>query len=739
MLNNIRAGLLSFEGTVEKIVYKNLENAYTVLVLKIEKQGSIVAVGEIFGVDVGQTLKIYGKFKIHKNFGKQFCVINFEQIVPSNETSMFKYLSSGAIKGIGKAKAKLIIEAFGSDALNIIESEPRKLATVKGVTYKKAEEISKNFKKNTELRNIVLKLSKFDISPKVAVKIYEKFKNNSMEKIQSNPYILMGEPFFVDFKKCDRIFFTFENQKTNNVRLRAVFFHVLMTYCKTSGSTCLKKSELIEMCVNFTELEAKNLQEILTKLLQEETLISFRIRDNEFISLPEIFKCENFIANRLKLMLKLSTKSIKNLESYLKNIEKDSKIKYAEKQKKAIKFALEPTVMILTGGPGTGKTTTLKGIIKILRQNALKVFCAAPTGKAAKRMQDLTNLKSKTLHRLLNARPDPADNSKSVFGFCKDNPLKCEALIVDELSMVDIFMFKAILEALPIGARLILVGDENQLPSIGIGNVLTDLIASKKIKIVKLEKIFRQSMKSLIIKNAHAIIKKRELDLDNRKNDFFFLETTNVSEIKSIILDLCTIRLPRFYNFSSINDIQVISPIKKGFLGVEELNKDLQNSINPLSDKKSEITVGQFKFREGDKVIQIKNNYDIKYEKSNNIVEQGIFNGDVGVIKKVDFKKTSITVNFDDRIVEYESSNFSELSLAWAISVHKSQGSEFNAVVIPIFSGPSQLLSNKLFYTAITRAKCVLILVGKRQVIFDMVKNTESKNRYSLLKYLLDT
>ncbi|MDR3178805.1 MAG: ATP-dependent RecD-like DNA helicase [Oscillospiraceae bacterium] len=725
-----------FKGIVEKIVFKNTDNGYTVLVVK-SKENSITAVGVMAQINVGESLEIRGYFKKHPSFGKQFFINSFKKFMPKTKDSIEKYLSSGVIKGIGSSRAKEIVKMFGDKSLDVIKNDPDRLSMIKGITKKTAIKMSKEFGENFELKELINYLSSFEVELQDVVKIFKKFGNESLKIIKENPYILCLDPFYIDFKKADKIFIGKNEDYCNLIRVKALITYLLSYNSKVKGHTCLPRKLLLKACDEFTNVPFELFDNTLDEMIKDSSVKSYSFDGLELIYLPEIFKCEEYICKRIFSVLKVPSKNSIKVDCFINKIERANKIKYAEKQKKAIKLALENKILILTGGPGTGKTTVLKAIIKILKENCEKVCLTAPTGRAAQKMSELTNTEAKTIHRLLEAERN--EGNVQVFRKNEKNLLKYNTIIIDEFSMVDIFMFEGILKALPFFCRLIIVGDKNQLPSVGCGNILSDLVKSKKIPIVHLDEIFRQSLKSLIIKNAHRVIKGDDLLTNSTDSDFFFLNINDASSIERTIIDLYVNRLPTTYGYSSYTDIQVICPGKKGLLGANNLNKSLQDAANVSSGSKVEVKIGETIFREEDKVMQTKNNYDLESDSSNGVIRNGVFNGDIGFIIKIDKTSEVIDVRFYERIVHYSFEQAQELTLAYASTVHKSQGSEYKAVIMPIFPGPSQLYYRKLLYTGITRARLLLILIGRKEIASKMISNDKKTKRCSGLYAMLET
>lgn len=721
------------EGDVESIVYRNDENGYTVL--ELDSDGELMtAVGNMPLVAVGETLSLLGFYVNHSSYGRQFSVKVCERSMPVGAASILKYLSSRAIKGVGPSTAKKLVEQFGDSTLDVIENEPQRLTAIKGITLEKAKKMSEELQGHFGIRQLMAKLQSYGIPPQCVVSLWREYGKNAMTAIEENPYILCSEQFEVPFESADMIAQKQEKAADSIFRIEAGLFHIL-EHNKLNGHTCLPKDRLLQACSAFLELPQDKCAACLENMLTSNTVFSHNINGRDFIFTPQMYECELYVAARLNAMLRCPPTVIKGVEKALDEIEISEKIEYAELQRRAVLEAASKGLLVLTGGPGTGKTTTLNAIIKILKMNGEKVFLAAPTGRAAQRMSEVTGEEAKTIHRLLEVSWDNRD--RPVFKRNEANPLRCDALIIDEVSMVDSALFFSVMQAVPMGCRIILVGDSDQLPSVGAGNVLSDLIESYAVPVVQLNEIFRQSMKSLIVTNAHRIVKGEMPILNETKKDFFFMQRINKELIAKTIIDLCRTRLPQSYGFSPLDDIQVLCPGKKGVLGTYDLNERLQASLNPADELKSELVFNNKVFRCGDKVMQIKNNYDIPWSRDDGEMGEGIFNGDVGILTSVNKNSKTVEVRFDDKTAKYHGDDLLNLELAYAATVHKSQGNEFNAVVIPMHKGAPQLYYRNLLYTAVTRAKNLLILVGDPSVVEYMVKNNRRTLRYSGLKCFL--
>lgn len=725
--------LLQLEGAVENIVYRNEENGYTVIEIS-DGDDYITAVGIMPQANVGDTVKLTGVYTNHRNYGRQFSAQICEICRPTESADILRYLSSGAIKGIGASTAQRLVSEFGEATLDVMETQPERVALIKGISKSKALDFANQLKTNTGVRTLMLYLGEYGISNTSAVKIYNALGAGCVDRIRENPYILCQGDFGVSFESADFIAKKESLEPESGVRLRAGITYILR-HNERNGHTCLPKEKLAAISADFLNVGIDRINNCMEEMLFDRTLIGETFDEAEFVFTPQLHLSEMYVSSRIKMLLKFPAEKIKDIDREIENCEKNDGITYAELQKKAINSALTEGMLVLTGGPGTGKTTTLNAIIKILKDKGKKVLLSAPTGRAAQRMSELTGDEAKTLHRLLEVSWDKHDNP--VFNKNERNQLKCDALIVDEVSMVDTFIFESVMRALPLGCRLVLVGDSDQLPSVGPGNVLGDLIDSGIIPVVRLNEIFRQAQQSLIVTNAHKIVNGEMPVLSNTDKDFFFLQRNNKTDVTNVIIDLCVNRLPKAYGYSAFDNVQVLSPSKKGELGTAELNSKLQNALNPKSNDKQEVTIGSKTFRTGDKVMQIKNNYDIRWFKDNGETGEGIFNGDIGIIEKIDKKVKIIKISFYDKTAAYTYESASDLDFAYAVTVHKSQGNEFDAVIIPMFQGPPQLYYRNLLYTAVTRAKKTLILVGNPHTVEYMVNNNRRTKRYSGLKEFL--
>jgi len=721
-------GLLELNGTVEHVVYHNDKNQYTVLEMAAGDE-RVTVVGAFPFVSEGEELQVYGTWDTHPSFGEQFKATAFERARPATAAAMLKYLASGTVKGIGPATARRIVEAFGEKALEVIEQEPERLTQVKGITREKAKAIGDELQRVFGIRELMAYLGAYGVRPEEAVLVWKRFGQESVACVQEDPYRLCEEGIGISFDIADSIAESMEKPRDDMGRVQAGVLYVLR-HNLDNGHTCLPWDKLCGAAAQMLGVELGTAQDAVYTLCESLQTRCENFDGKDFIFLDRQHLSEEYISARMKAMLRMPPQTLAGAGAQIAAIEQSRGIRYAGKQKEAIRAAMEKGILILTGGPGTGKTTTLNAIIHILKISGEKVLLAAPTGRAAKRMSELTGEEAKTIHRMLQVDWDEQDNP--VFTRNERNPLDCDCLVVDELSMVDAYVFESLLRALPLSCRLILVGDSDQLPSVGPGNVLGDLIASGLFPTVQLKEIFRQSMESLIVTNAHRIVEGKLPELRRRDSDFFFMPREDPAESAKLIVSLCAQRLPKSYGFSSVSDIQVLCPGRKGELGTVELNKLLREAINPPEKGKAEARINGQLFRLGDKVMQVRNDYNLPWVREDGTSGEGVFNGDMGVITEIDRPGAAIRVQVDDREVLYDFEHASnELEPAYAVTVHKSQGNEFTAVVIPVLDPPSQLRYRNLLYTGVTRAKQLLILVGKQPTIAAMIENDRKTRRYT--------
>ena len=717
-------------GVVENVVYRNENNDYTVFEVVDEESRLFTAVGIIPMVSEGETVILEGQWTYHKEFGKQFSFVSYEKSLPKEIDGIIQYLSSKTIKGVGPITAVKIANRFGMDTFDVIENHPEWLTDISGITRKKAAAISESFRAQNELRGVMMFFKDYMGTGEIT-KVYKQLGASAVGVVKNNPYVLCSGDYGIAFDKADAIAASFGFSPDCDVRIVSGINYVLKYNASVNGHTCLPREKLVAATASLLGIEEADVNNRIDKFIADEDIASYRTSDAELIMTYEVNFREEYIAKRLgalaKEVIQLSSMDIASL---IQKVEMRLGVRYAEKQREAIFRCMNGGVTIITGGPGTGKTTVVKGIISIFNDLDLKTALAAPTGRAAKRMSEATGEEAKTIHRLLEMEKGVNDELK--FNRNSRNPLDERVIIVDEASMIDLSLMSALTEALKRGTRLILIGDSDQLPSVGAGNVLDDLISSETVDTVRLTEIFRQSKESLIVTNAHRINSGETPLLNVTDNDFFFVRRENEREIADTVADLITKRLPKTYGSAIREQIQVISPSKKGSGGVELLNNELQARVNPKASFKKEKASHGVIFREGDRVMQVVNNYDIEWEK-NGLSGLGIFNGDIGVIESIDFKEEVVNIWFDDRFVRYDFDNLEELELSYAITVHKSQGSEYPVVIIPMYSCPPMLMTRNLLYTAVTRAKRMVILVGRSDIPERMVKNNREVLRYTTL------
>lgn len=726
------------QGMVSDIVFKNEENGYTIAYLANEND-EITIVGCMPTLSVGESIEIEGKWVNHKIYGSQFEVQSFIPVTPSSLEGIYVYLSSGMIHGIGEKMAKRIIDKFGVDTLDIIQNTPERLTEVEGIGIKKVKQIQESYEENRELRNIIIKLSPYGITPNYCLRIYKKYKEKSIEVINKNPYRLAEDIRGIGFKIADDIASKIGIDKYSPDRIMQGILFTL-NQSLANGHTYLPKKILIEQSVKILSVEPAFIENGIMDLAYNQKVHLENKNGEILVYLMMYYICENGVC---KEIIKLSQHEIKdlhiNIDEEIKIVEEEDNIQLANNQILAVKEAISNGVTIITGGPGTGKTTTINTIIKIFENNDQKVVLCAPTGRAAKRMSETSNKEAKTIHRLLEMG-FATDSEELVFFKDEEDPIDADVIILDEASMVDIILMYNLLKAVKLGSRLLLVGDSDQLPSVGAGNVLKDIIDSNVIKTVRLNEIFRQARESMIVVNAHKINNGEPLFLNVKNKDFFFLRKNTNEDILNEIIGLVNERLPKFYNVDKLKDIQVLTSMRKGDLGVNNLNIELQKYLNPPNKYKQEEEFAKRTFRVGDKVMQIRNNYTKKWETEDKSDSgEGIYNGDIGYIFHIDKDKKTVYVLFDKvKIASYKYDELDELDHSFCTTIHKSQGSEFPVVVIPIVWAPPMLLSRNLLYTAVTRAKKLVVLVGDLRYLEQMIKNNRINDRYSNLSYKLN-
>lgn len=727
MLENIK-------GTVEDITFYNEENGYTVMEISSGNEG-VTVVGNFPQLAVGSQIEATGEWVVHPSYGRQFKAETLTETLPQDAAGILRYLSSGIIKGVRRATAEKIVNAFGSESFDVIENDLERLASVKGISRPMARKIQRSFIEKFSSRQTIADLKEKGLTQKEAFDAYKFFHENAVEVFNDNPYDFVSAGIY-DFDRAEEITENLEEPVSLGLRAQSLVEHIV-EYNISNGHTCLPRKSVIKTAKNYLDCSDDTAEIAVDDAIQCNRLFPEDIDGHEYLFTPAAYNAEKSIAERIKVSVNYPPQQSEISGAEIYAFEKANGIEFDQKQRKAIEIAVNKGLLILTGGPGTGKTTTVKGIITLMKNRGLEVALAAPTGRAAKRMTELTGQDAKTVHRLLEVEYRDGSDTP-IFVHNHKNPLDVDAVIVDELSMVDIFLFDALLDALPLRARLIMVGDKNQLPPVGAGNVLSDLIKSKLIPVVELDKIFRQAMQSLIVTNAHRVVKgEMPVITDNGADSDFFMmrESVPLSACRKIV-DLITRRLPNAYGMDPVTDLQVLCPGKKGEVGSQNINIMLQKQLNPREKGKNEIVSRGYTLREGDKVMQIKNNYDIPWFKANDN-GMGVFNGDIGILTRIDRAADIINVRFDDREAMYSVSNIDELELAYAMTVHKSQGSEFDGVVIPVVATPQKLAYRNLFYTAITRAKKLIVLVGTESNIKAMVENDKKSRRYSALLHFL--
>ena len=722
----------SLAGYVEHIIYRNADNGYTVLNL-VSGEDEITCVGIFSAIAEGENIEAQGEYTEHPTYGQQFKVTSFEEKAPEDEEAIERYLGSGAIKGIGLAMAARIVRRFKGDTFRIIEEEPERLAEIKGISNRKAMEIASQVNEKRDLRQAMIFLQQYGITMNLAVKVYQAYGQDVYGIIRENPYRLADDIDGVGFRTADEIAARVGIRMDSDFRVRSGILYTLLQ-ASGEGHTYLPETELTPRASKLLNVTAEQVEKQYMDLAIERKIILKQMEDQTQIYAASFYYMEANTATMLKRLNVSYDVSDAEIEQRIRGIEKKSGMTLDEHQVTAVKEAVRNGLLVITGGPGTGKTTTINTIIRYFELEGLEIFLAAPTGRAAKRMSETTGFEARTVHRMLELN----GGAEGSGGFERDesNPLEADVIIVDEMSMVDISLMYSLLKAISVGTRLILVGDVNQLPSVGPGSVLRDIIQSHACNVVMLTKIFRQASTSDIIVNAHKINQGEEVILDNKSMDFFFLKRYDADVIINVVLQLIKQKLPKFVDATPY-DIQVLTPMRKGLLGVERLNGILQRYMNPPANDKVEKEYGSTVFREGDKVMQTKNNYQLAWEirtKFGLTVDKGlgIFNGDMGIIRQINDFAEQMIIEFDEgRMVEYPYKLLDELELAYAITIHKSQGSEYPAVVIPLLGGPMMLMNRNLLYTAVTRARKCVTLVGNEVTFQQMIRNTSQQKRYS--------
>lgn len=723
------------QGAVSAVVYQNYENGYAVLRLNLGGGQTVTVVGTIPLPAVGEKLMVTGKWSNHPSYGRQFEAEFLERLMPQTTMEILNYLSSRVIKGIGPRMAARIVERFGAETLAVMEREPERLAEVAGISREKARSIGEEFRLQVGMRQIMEFFALHHLPAELAVRTYKRYGDSTMELLYDDPYLLMDEELEADFGAVDQFAIALGVAGDDPRRVEAGILFEL-SYNLTGGHSFLPEDKLIAATARLLTVEEDTVKQAVARLLEVDRLNREQLAGITVIYLPPLYEAETEATRRLLEFAGNTFPEPKNLDKLIRSVAKDSGIDYSVQQLEAIREAATSGLLLITGGPGTGKTTILNGILELLGRMQLRCLLAAPTGRAAKRLSEVTGEDASTIHRLLEAGIDPA-TGKMFFARDEENPLKCDAVIVDEMSMVDIQLLHCLLRAIPQGKRLILVGDPDQLPPVGPGFPFGDMLRSGVLPSVRLTEIFRQAQQSLIVMNAHRVNQGQMPDLKCVTSDFFFMRRSSEDAVCSLIRDLCATRLPQNMGIPA-DQIQVLSPTRKGAVGTVNLNRLLQAALNPPGPDKKERAFGDYLFREGDRVMQIRNNYDILWKKNDgSMVGAGIFNGDVGIIQSIDTGSETLSVLFDDRVAEYDFTQLGELEPAYAMTVHKSQGSEYRAVVLTAWNGSPYLLSRSVLYTAITRARELLVIVGKEETVGIMVENAKKNRRYSGLKLRL--
>ena len=729
--------LIKLSGSIENIIYANEENGYIVCDLGTDDDDLITVTGVMPYVSEGDSLIVWGEWKHNPKYGRQFQVTQYERYMPANASAILRYLSSGAIKGIGKKTALKIVEEYGDNTLDVLENHPDWLSDIPGISLKKARQICEDFKAKAGIRSAMLFFRDF-FGATTTVKIYKRWGSAAIDVAKNNPYRLCDEIEGIGFERADSMAMKLGLDRNSDARLMSGIAHVLRYNAAQNGHVCLPREKLVAASAHLLGADAGKVDEIINDMIAQGKLNYSLFGGVVYLYDRFAYECECYIAEKLDLLNRVCPAiSTADANLFIENEERKNGFNYAVMQKRAIISALENGVMLLTGGPGTGKTTIVKALLDIFRSMDMKVALAAPMGRAAKRLSEATSQDAKTIHRLLEFEYTTEDGERPGFRRNENDLLEENVVIIDESSMIDNILMCSLLKAIKPGARIILIGDADQLPSVGAGNVLHDLLECGRFATIRLDEIFRQAQQSLIVTNAHMINRGELPRLDVKDNDFFFLPRNTDEEIAFTVTDLYKNRLPRSYGAKTVSEIQVITPSRKGDAGTDNLNMMIQAALNPQSSKKKEHKHRERVFREGDKVMQIKNNYELDWIRDDDSTGEGIFNGDIGTIIRIDNLNECMEILFDDRRVTYDFTMLEELELAYAITVHKSQGCEYPIVILPLYSAPSMLLTKNLFYTAVTRAQRMVILVGRADIAKTMVSNTFTSQRYTCLKQRL--
>ena len=723
--------LEQLEGTVEDIIFENSDSGYTVF--ELSGGGTLTVVcGTVGELHPGQAVVCRGRYENHATYGRQFHAVECMTDMPKDLDAVYAFLASRSLPYVGPATAQKIIEKFGAESLDVIANQPARLTEIKGISADKADHIQQEFKRMFGMRELIAYLAQFEIGPRRAMEVFRTFGPGAAQAIAANPYLLCGEPLQLDFRHADSIAQYYQMEGDCPQRLEAALLRTLR-HNAGNGHTCLPRERLVATASAFIHQPADKLTDALERCLAGGELDSRSLGGAEYIYLPDLLAAEEAIAARLAALAGQERQAALHLDRDIQTLELSQGFAYAPEQREAIRQAVTENCLVLTGGPGTGKTTTVKAILNLLESRAERVALCAPTGRAAKRLSELTGRKASTIHRLLEV-----DYSGGVVTFIHNekNLLKCDVVILDEMSMVDVQLFQSLLAALRPACRIIMVGDADQLPSVGPGNILSEVIRSGAVPTVRLEHIFRQARRSLIVENAHNIVSGRPLQKGGREDDFFFLEADGEA-CQKLVCDLVAVRLPRSYGLDPVRDIQVLCPTKMGPCGTQALNPLLQDLLNPPARDKAQLQSASRVFRVGDKVMQVRNNYEIIWRRDGGEQGVGAYNGDIGIVESIDTRSRSMVVHMDDRRLVYPAENLNELEPAYAITVHKSQGSEFAAVVLPAAGVPPRLCYRNLFYTGVTRARRLCVVAGRRDTVAAMMANVRQNLRYSGLAALL--
>ena len=726
--------LITCDGTVHSVIFQNAENGYTVLRLLTEEGEVLTVVGCIPCVAPGEHLTVSGVLEQHPQHGEQLRAVELERFLPEDEEEIFNYLSSGVCKGVGPATAQRIVERFGRDTLDILEREPERLTLIKGITAKKAQEIAGSFRRHMGLRRLMEFLARYQLPPVLAMQLRQQYGDAALEMVQENPYLLSSDSCGVEFALTDGIAMSMGIAADSGERLQAAVTFEL-SHNENNGHVFLPRPKLVAATCQLLQCGQELVEQALDDLIDRGAVVQERVANVEACYLRRLWEAETSACRRLNGLLAVDADRSGQAARTIEEIQREQGITYAPQQRQAVELAARTGVLILTGGPGTGKTTTVRGIVALFQKMGLDIVLAAPTGRAAKRMSELTGMEAQTVHRLLGMSWNEATHQVT-FTKTEQEPLEADAVIVDEMSMVDLSLFSALLRALRPGTRLVLVGDADQLPSVGAGNVFSDLIRSGRVETVFLREVFRQAEQSAIIRNAHSVNLGEPPRLTNDQGDFFFLCRRDGERTLSTVVDLCRSRLPEKMGIPA-DQIQVLTPTRKGPSGTMSLNRSLQAALNPPKPDKRELQWGERLFREGDRIMQTRNDYDVVWEKADGTVGTGMFNGDVGKIVQIDPSGEWLTVDFDGRTALYGVEQLNEVDLAYAMTVHKAQGSEYRCVVLAAMPAAQSLMVRGVLYTALTRARELLILVGDDAAVRAMAANDRQQRRYSGLRWRL--